>query len=84
MPGYRNHFFLGCKTTERDKTGAWESIKRSLDRLQVSNFDRFQFHSVDDLDTLNAILGLDGAVEAVLEAKQQGLLRYINITDHRP
>jgi aryl-alcohol dehydrogenase-like predicted oxidoreductase len=84
MLGYRNEFFLGCKTTERDKTGAWESIKRSLDRLQVSGFDLFQFHGVDDLETLDTILGPDGALEAVLEARQQGLLKYIGITGHRP
>lgn len=84
MPRYRDDFFLGCKTSERDKTGAWESIKRSLDRLQVSNFDLFQFHGVDDLDTLETILGPDGALEAVLEARQQGLIKYIGITGHRP
>ena len=49
MPKYRNYFFLGCKTTERNKTGAWESIKRSLDRLQVNYFDLFQFHGVFQL-----------------------------------
>lgn len=84
MPRYRNDFFLGCKTTERDKTGAWESIKNSLDRLQVSYFDLFQFHGVDDLDTLETILSPDGALEAVLEAKQQGLIKYIGITGHKP
>ncbi len=84
MPRYRNDFFLGCKTTERNRTGAWESIKRSLDRLQVDTFDLFQFHGVDDLDTLETILNPDGALEAVLEAKQQGLLKYIGITGHRP
>ena len=84
MPKHRNDFFLGCKTTERDKTGAWESIKRSLDRLQTDHFDLFQFHGVDDLDTLETILNPDGALEAVLEAKDQGLLKYIGITGHRP
>lgn len=84
MPRYRNDFFLGCKTTERDKTGAWESIKNSLDRLQVSYFDLFQFHGVDDLDTLETILSPGGALEAVLEAKQQGLIKYIGITGHKP
>ena len=84
MPKHRNDFFLGCKTTERDKAGAWESIKRSLDRLQVSSFDLFQFHGVDDLDTLDTILNPGGALEAVIEAKQQGLLKYIGITGHRP
>lgn len=84
MPKYRRDFFLGCKTQARDKEGAWESIKRSMDRLRVSYFDLFQFHGVDDLKTLDTILGPKGALEAVLEAKQQGLIRYIGITGHRP
>ncbi len=84
MPKHRNDFFLGCKTTERDKTGAWESIKRSMERLKVSYFDLFQFHAVDDLNTLETILNPKGALEAVLEAKQQGLIKYIGITGHRP
>jgi aryl-alcohol dehydrogenase-like predicted oxidoreductase len=84
MPEHRNDFFLGCKTGARDKAGAWESIKRSLDRLQVSNFDLFQFHGVDDLDALETILNPGGALEAVLEARQQGLIDYIGITGHRP
>ena len=76
--------FLGCKTTARDKAGAWESMKRSLERLKVDRFDLFQFHGVDDLETLHVIVGPGGALEAVLEAKQQGLLSFIGITGHRP
>ncbi len=81
---HRNEFFLGCKTQARDKKSAWESIKRSLDRLRASYFDLFQFHAVDDLETLYAILSPDGALEAVLEAKAEGLIRHIGITGHRP
>jgi len=84
MPKYREHFFLGCKTMARDKTGAWDSMRRSLSRLQVSDFDLFQLHGVDDMETLETVLGPDGALEAVLEARQQGLLKYIGITGHRP
>ena len=84
MPAYRKDFFLGCKTMARDKAGAWESIRRSLSRLQVSDFDLFQLHGVDEMETLEIILGPDGALEAVLEARQQGLLKYIGITGHRP
>jgi aryl-alcohol dehydrogenase-like predicted oxidoreductase len=84
MPRYRDSFFLGCKTRVRDKAGAWESIRSSLRRLQVDHFDLFQFHAVDDLDALDAVLCPGGALEAVLEARQQGLLRYIGITGHRP
>ena len=84
MPKYRKDFFLGCKTMARDKAGAWESMRRSLSRLQVSDFDLFQLHGVDDMETLETILGPGGALEAVLEARQQGLLKYIGITGHRP
>jgi aryl-alcohol dehydrogenase-like predicted oxidoreductase len=84
MLKHRNEFFLGCKTHVRDKAGAWESIKRSLDRLKTDRFDLFQFHGVDDIKTLDTILGPSGALEAVLEARQQGLLKFIGITGHRP
>jgi len=77
-------YFLACKTAERDKAGAWESLKRSLDTLKVDKFDLFQLHGVDDLKTLEKALGPGGAMEAILEAKQQGLLDFIGITGHNP
>ena len=80
----RSKVFLACKTGERSKTRASESIKRSLERLRTDHFDLFQFHGVNDLETLNAVLGPLGALEAALEAKQQGLTKYIGITGHRP
>jgi predicted aldo/keto reductase-like oxidoreductase len=79
-----NHFFLGCKTSERTKIGAWESLKRSLDTLKVDHCDLFQFHGVDKKTDLDTILGPGGALEAVTEAKAQGLLRFVGITGHHP
>ena len=84
MQKHHKEVFLACKTTERGKTGAWESIKRSLEMLKVDHFDLYQFHAVNDLETLNVVLGPMGALEAVLEAKEQGLVRHIGITGHRP
>ncbi len=77
-------FFLACKTAERRKKGAWESLKRSLDTLHVDRFDLFQLHGIDDPKTLNTALGPGGALEAILEAKQQGLVKFIGITGHNP
>ena len=77
-------FFLGCKTHERTRAAARESLKRSLDTLKVDSFDLFQLHGVDDIKTLDTVLGPGGAMEAVLEARQQGLLRFIGITGHNP
>lgn len=84
MEKHHKEVFLGCKTQARTKVAAWESLKRSLERLRVDYFDLFQFHGVDDLETLSMILSPVGALEAVLEAKQQGLVRHIGITGHRP
>ena len=77
-------FFLGCKTHEREKASAHESIRRSLETLHVDRFDLFQFHGVDTTETVEKILGPGGAMEAVLDAKEEGLLEYIGITGHRP
>ena len=77
-------FFLACKTAERKKKGAWESIKRSLETLHVEKFDLFQLHGIDDPKTLKTALGPGGAIEAIIEAKEQGLLDYIGITGHNP
>lgn len=77
-------FFIGCKTAERDKKGAREGLHRSLETLKIDRFDLFQFHGVDEPRVLDFILGPGGALEAVLEARQEGLIRYIGITGHRP
>lgn len=81
---HHSQVYLACKTTERSKAGAWESMKRSLERLRVDHFDLFQFHGVNDLEALNVVLGPGGALEAVLEAREQKLVRHIGITGHRP
>lgn len=77
-------FFLGCKTHERLKAAAWESLKYSLDTLKVDHFDLFQLHGVDNAKVLDTILGPCGAMEAILEAREQGLVRFIGITGHHP
>lgn len=79
-----NDFFLNCKTAERTKSGVWEGLKRSLQTLKVDHFDLYQFHMVDNQRELDTILGPDGGLEAVLEAKKQGLVRFIGITGHHP
>jgi predicted aldo/keto reductase-like oxidoreductase len=78
-----NSFFLNCKSTARTKQGAWESLKQSLETLHVDHCDLFEFHGLKSTD-LDSVLGPDGALEAALEAKKQGLVRFIGITGHHP
>jgi aryl-alcohol dehydrogenase-like predicted oxidoreductase len=81
---HRRSVFLAGKTRKRTNTEVRESIRQSLKTLKADDFDLFQFHGVDDEKTLNTLLGPDGGLEAVLEAKKQGQLRYIGITGHKP
>jgi predicted aldo/keto reductase-like oxidoreductase len=78
------HFYLGCKTHERTKEKAWESINRSLEKLNVDKFDLFQFHGVDDIERLDILFGRDGAIDAVLKAMDQGMVLHTGITGHVP
>jgi aryl-alcohol dehydrogenase-like predicted oxidoreductase len=82
MPRERNRFFLGCKTMERSKDGAWNEMQQSLKRLQVESFDLYQFHAVNTFEELDKITMKGGALEAVLEAKKAGLTQFIGITGH--
>lgn len=82
MPRERERFFLGCKTTERSKDGAWNEMQQSLKRLQAKSFDLYQFHAVNTFEDLDKITMKGGALEAVLEAQKAGLTKFIGITGH--
>ncbi len=82
MPRERERFFLGCKTMERTKDGAWNELQGSLKRLQTDQFDLYQLHAVTNMEELDACTMSGGALDAVVEARQQGLIRHIGITGH--
>ncbi len=75
-------FFLATKTGQRTKEKAREEIHRSLERLQVDQVDLIQLHFLVDPQEWEIALGPGGALEAVIEAKEQGLVRFIGITGH--
>jgi len=75
-------FFLATKTGERTVNKAREEIQRSLERLQVTQVDLLQLHNLVDPQEWETALGPGGALEAAIEARQQGLVRFIGITGH--
>ncbi len=79
---HRDRFFLATKTEARTRQGARESLHRSLDRLQTDHVDLFQIHNLGDPKEWDVALGPGGALEAFIEAKAQGLMRFIGITGH--
>jgi aryl-alcohol dehydrogenase-like predicted oxidoreductase len=82
LPPHRREFFLGCKTLERSRAGANAELHDSLRKLQTDAFDLYQLHSVSTWDELDQATAPGGALEALLDARQAGLTRYLGITAH--
>jgi len=82
MARHRKDFFLATKTGERTASAARESIHRSLERLRVDHVDLIQLHSLGHPDDWDQAMGPGGALEAAVEARAQGLARFIGVTGH--
>jgi aryl-alcohol dehydrogenase-like predicted oxidoreductase len=82
MAKHRQDFFLATKTRERTYQGAWDNLRRSLERLRVDSVDLLQMHNLVDPEEWEVAMGPGGALEALIEAREQGLLRFIGVTGH--
>lgn len=82
MARHRQDFFLATKTGKRTYEEARDDIRRSLDRLRVDHVDLLQLHSLAHPDEWETAMGPGGALEAAIEARQQGLVRFIGVTGH--
>ena len=82
MAQIRDRVFLSTKTGDREKDAARRSIERSLERLRVDNVDLIQLHAVGDLGDLDRATGPGGALEAAIQAREEGLVGAIGITGH--
>ncbi|MEF3306582.1 aldo/keto reductase [Paenibacillus sp. GYB003] len=82
MPKVRDGIFLATKTGERTKEKAKAEIRRSLERLQVDSLDLIQLHAVGDIENLDLCMKKGGALEALIDAKDEGIVKAIGITGH--
>jgi aryl-alcohol dehydrogenase-like predicted oxidoreductase len=82
MDRHRRDFFLATKTGQRSYAAARDEIHRSLDRLRVDRVDLIQLHNLVDPIEWDQALNPGGALEAALEAREQGLARFIGVTGH--
>jgi len=79
---HRGELFLATKTGERSYAKAKEQLHRSLELLRTDHLDLIQLHClIDDADWTTA-MGPGGALEALVEARAQGLVRFIGVTGH--
>lgn len=82
MGRHRQDFFIATKTRERSYQAAWDDLRRSLDRLRVDAVDLWQFHNLVDPHEWDVAMGEDGALAAAVEAREQGLTRFVGVTGH--
>ncbi|MFB6291205.1 MAG: aldo/keto reductase [Candidatus Bipolaricaulia bacterium] len=82
MEEYRDQFFLATKTGKRTYEGAKEEIHDSLDRLRVDQVDLLQLHNLIQPDEWETVFSETGALKAAIEAKEEGLTRFLGVTGH--
>ncbi|MHA2006209.1 MAG: aldo/keto reductase [Promethearchaeota archaeon] len=82
MEKYRNKFFLATKVFRRTYQQTRDQIQASLERLRVSSIDLVQFHNLTDPKSWEKVMGPKGALKAVVEAREKGLVKYIGVTGH--
>lgn len=79
---YRGDLFLATKTGERRKEAAAAEIRRSLERMRTDHVDLIQLHNLVEEDEWATAMGPGGALEAAIEARDEGLVRFIGVTGH--
>jgi aryl-alcohol dehydrogenase-like predicted oxidoreductase len=79
---YRDRVFLACKTTERSGAKAAAELHASLKKMRTDRFDLYQLHGVSTADDTDRILAGDGALEALVKAREQGLVRHLGFSAH--
>jgi aryl-alcohol dehydrogenase-like predicted oxidoreductase len=79
---HRNDVFLATKTGQRSYAEARDEIRRSLERLGVEHVDLIQLHNLVDPIEWETALRDGGALDAAVEAREEGLVRFIGVTGH--
>lgn len=82
MKDHRKDFFLATKTGERTYQAAKEELQRSLERMKVDSVDLWQMHNLVDEEEWQTAMGPGGVLEAFIEARDQGLTRFLGVTGH--
>jgi len=82
LTAHRSEVFLATKTRHRDGPGARESLERSLSRMGVDSVDSIQLHNLVDEEGWLKAMSPGGAVEAMIRARDEGLVRFIGVTGH--
>lgn len=83
LEGRRDEVFLASKTHARGRAMAWAHLRETLRRLRTDYLDLWQLHDVRTGEEVRRIFGPGGAIEALVAARERGLVRYLGVTGHR-
>lgn len=83
LEGCREGIFLASKTHARGRAMAWAHLRETLRRLRTDRLDLWQLHDVRTDSEVRRIFGPGGAIEALVAARERGLVRYLGVTGHR-
>jgi aryl-alcohol dehydrogenase-like predicted oxidoreductase len=78
----RQEMWIATKTWDTTRDGARRQLEESLTRLQTDHLNEWRLHNVWDLARLDQMTGKGGALEAMVEAREEGLVRFISISGH--
>jgi len=82
LAGRRDEVFLASKTHDRTREGSLRLLEDTLSRLRTGRLDLWQLHDLRTEADLDRIFGPAGAMEALLEARERGLVRFLGVTGH--
>lgn len=82
LKGRRSQVFLATKTHDRTRDGSLKLLERSLELLKTDHIDLWQLHALSRMEQVEQVFAPGGAIEALVEARDQGIVRYLGISGH--
>ncbi|MCZ8521276.1 MULTISPECIES: aldo/keto reductase [Paenibacillus] len=82
LEGKRSGVWIATKTHDRTRDGSWRLLEASLKRLGTDHVDEWRLHNIMTMEELDACFAEDGALQALREAKEQGVVRALSISGH--
>jgi len=82
MATRRDEVFLATKTHNRTRDGSMQLLEESLNSLQTDHLDLWQLHNISRIEQLDQIFAEDGAIHALLQAREEGIVKNLGITGH--
>jgi aryl-alcohol dehydrogenase-like predicted oxidoreductase len=82
LQGRRQEVHIATKTHERTRDASWRLLEESLKRLQTDYVEEWRLHNLVTFEELNQCFADDGALKALLEAQEQGVVKKLSISGH--